>query len=195
LTTKTSNACATEPSDEAPITTLPDGSPVIGKPRFNSRTNHRGLTGRQAAFAYEYVKDNNCTEAMRRLGATGTTATSQGSQLLAKPQVQAEIARLRKEIVKEMAVEQGKSLQELTRKVEEIAFAPEASKAEPADRVLPKDRLKALEILLKMQGAFIDRQEISGPNGAPITVAQKTWVELMAQEHYSRKAIDVTPGE
>ncbi|MDO5643639.1 MAG: terminase small subunit [Paracoccus sp. (in: a-proteobacteria)] len=52
------------------------------------------LTAKQAAFAREFVVDNNATQAAIRAGYSRKTAGSQGHELLRLPHVKAEIDRL-----------------------------------------------------------------------------------------------------
>lgn len=44
------------------------------------------------------------------------------------------------------------------------------------------DKLRALELLARYKGMLVDRKELTGKDGKPIQVQQKTWVDLMAEE-------------
>lgn len=57
-----------------------------------------GLTNKQASFCRQYVVDCNGTQAAIRAGYSERTANEQAAQLMAKPHINDEIARLQTEI-------------------------------------------------------------------------------------------------
>jgi phage terminase small subunit len=56
------------------------------------------LTAKQAAFCREYIVDCNGTQAAIRAGSSERTAQEQAAQMLAKPHIDAEVARLQAEV-------------------------------------------------------------------------------------------------
>ncbi len=136
-----------------------------------------GLTDKQAAFVREYCVDWNGTQAAIRAGYSAKTAQEQSSRLLSKAIVQAAVAEARAAAVEKNAV----TVDEILGGLREIAFPPE-QKGVQVSTIWPRDRLKALELLGRHLGIFIDRKEHSGPKGKPIEVTQKTWLEVMEDE-------------
>lgn len=69
-------------------------------------------------------------------------------------------------------------------RVEEIAFSPPNSQiADSVDYVKNSDRLKGLELLLRLKGAFAaEKLELTGKDGGPINIAQMSWVNMITQE-------------
>ncbi len=116
------------------------------------------LTARQTRFVEEYMIDLNASAAARRAGYSMKTAHRQGQENLQKPAIR----------------------QAIEAKQEEIANAPGAVSAEwiigemrkvaAGENTNTRDRLKALELLGKIQGLFVDRKEVSGRDGGPLLV-------------------------
>jgi len=157
-------------SDSADDT--PDLTPAVTKPT-------RPLNARQEAFIREYLIDFNATQAAIRAGYSTKGAYVNGPRLLRDARIAegiraASLARANKTDV---------TIEKIIRGWEEIAYAPDPTEGTHASRVIyPRDRLKALELLARYKGLFVERQEITGKDGAPIKVMAKTWVELMREE-------------
>ena len=122
------------------------------------------MTPKQERFVAEYLIDGNVTRAAVVAGYSLKTAASIGSENLTKP-----------EIIE--AVRQGKT--RILAKVEARAVRRVASKrelqelwtevAEDPAQEMPS-RLRATQLLGLSEAYFTERQEFSGPAGAPIEV-------------------------
>ena len=107
------------------------------------------MTAKQEAFAIEYLKDKNATQAAIRAGYSKKTAYSIGCEMLRKPEIQEIIRTKQEEAVKNAEV----SVDWIVQQCKEIA-----------SNVLTKDadKLRALELLGKYLGMFTDRVEMKG---------------------------------
>lgn len=108
------------------------------------------LTDRQARFCEEYLIDLNATQAAIRTGYSEKTANEQGARLLANVSVQEKIAELKAERAKRTEMTQDSVIQELA------AVARAEIKG-----VRAVDKLKALELLGKHLGMFVERYEVN----------------------------------
>lgn len=108
------------------------------------------LTDRQARFCEEYLIDLNATQAAIRAGYSEKTANEQGARLLANVSVQEKIAELKAERSKRTEITQDSVIQELA------AVARAEVKG-----VRAVDKLKALELLGKHLGMFVERYEVN----------------------------------
>lgn len=108
------------------------------------------LTDRQARFCEEYLIDLNATQAAIRAGYSEKTANEQGARLLANVSVQEKIAELKAERAKRTEMTQDSFIQELA------AVARAEIKG-----VRAVDKLKALELLGKHLGMFVERYEVN----------------------------------
>lgn len=128
------------------------------------RTDEYGLTGKQARFVQEYVKDWNTTAAAKRLGIKAGTA----AQYLNRPAVQKRIAQIREEMDRSAVATAEEVAQYLTRVMRGIETEPVMKgvgvgmQTEIQQQVKAKDRLKAAEMLGKHYGMFTDKVEMSG---------------------------------
>ena len=108
------------------------------------------LTDRQARFCEEYLIDLNATQAAIRAGYSEKTAREQAAQNLSKLNIQEKIAELKAERSKRTEITQDSVIQELA------AVARAEVKGERA-----VDKLKALELLGKHLGMFVERYEVN----------------------------------
>lgn len=108
------------------------------------------LTDKQARFCEEYLIDLNATQAAIRAGYSEKTANEQGARLLANVSVQEKIAELKAERAKRTEMTQDSVIQELA------AVARAEVKG-----VRAVDKLKALELLGKHLGMFVERYEVN----------------------------------
>ena len=117
------------------------------------------LTPRQVRFCEEYCVDFNATQAARRAGYTGSPQQSSANLMLNDG-----IKFLINEISKERA-ESVVSVdpEYIVREIVKITEKPGTSDA---------NRLRGLELLAKHLGMFIERREISGPDGDAIKLKQ-----------------------
>jgi len=135
------------------------------------------LTARQQRFCAEYIRDLNATKAAARAGYSPRTARSIGSENLAKPDIQAEIRRLKAERAERLMISADRVVEELARiafsNIEDLfnadgslkgigKLSPDTAAAianietteSGATRVRLFDKLRALELLGKHLGLF-----------------------------------------
>lgn len=141
------------------------------------------LTAKQQRFCAEYIRDLNATKAAARAGYSPRTARSIGSENLAKPDIQAEIRRLKAERAERLKISADRVVEELARiafsnvrdlfnadgSVKAIADIPPETRAALQDIVLQQsgadgdmktvrirmaNKLKALELLARHLGLF-----------------------------------------
>lgn len=108
------------------------------------------LTDKQARFCEEYLIDLNATQAAIRAGYSEKTAREQAAQNLSKLNIQEKIAELKAERAKRTEMTQDSVIQELA------AVARAEIKG-----VRAVDKLKALELLGKHLGMFVERYEVN----------------------------------
>ena len=108
------------------------------------------LTDRQARFCEEYLIDLNATQAAIRAGYSEKTAREQAAQNLSKLNIQEKIVELKAERSKRTEITQDSVIQELA------AVARAEVKG-----VRAVDKLKALELLGKHLGMFVERYEVN----------------------------------
>ena len=101
------------------------------------------LTRKQKVFIDKYLTCWNATDAARRAGYSERSASEIGYENLRKPQIAAEIDRR----MSEHAVEANEVLHHLS------------TIAKPGGGVEIRDRLRALELLGKHHGLFVDKTE------------------------------------
>jgi len=147
------------------------------------------LTPKQQRFADEYLIDLNATQAAIRAGYSPKSAEQQGSRLLSNAKVRAHIDQRMAELSRRTGVTQERIIRELARiafldptqvvdmeKAELLKNASEDDKAAIAGvkvKTIPTqegygvereirfhDKIKALELLGKRFGMFIDRQQV-----------------------------------
>ena len=108
------------------------------------------LTPKQERFCEEYLIDLNATQAAIRAGYSEKTAREQAAQNLSKLNIQEKIAELKAERSKRTEITQDSVIQELA------AVARAEVKG-----VRAVDKLKALELLGKHLGMFVERYEVN----------------------------------
>jgi len=111
------------------------------------------FTVKQRAFVEAYC--GNATEAALQAGYSPKTAAFIGAENLKKPKIAAAL--------KEREDKRLASL--IATREERQRFWTSMMRDEDRKEV---DRLKASELLAKSEGDFLERREITGPNGAPI---------------------------
>jgi len=154
------------------------------------------LTPKQQRFVDAW--DGNNTDAARQAGYKGNDKTleAMGRQNFAKPRIRAAIK----------AREETRQSKTIATREERQAFFSRVlrgletqtvivGKGDDAQAVeLPpamKDRLKAAELLGKSEGDFIERKEISGPNGGPIETRQDVIKQLIETVDGNTRGIPV----
>jgi phage terminase small subunit len=114
------------------------------------------MTAKQEAFAIEYLKDKNATQAAIRAGYSKKTAYSIGCEMLRKPEIQ-EIIRTEQE---KAAASASLTIEDIAKNLKEIAANPLAKDS---------DRIRAYELLGKYLGMFTERVEMKGQIDTAVT--------------------------
>lgn len=120
------------------------------------------LTEKQRLFCYEFLKDLNASQACLRAGYETNNANRMGTQLKNHPGVKLAIEHLQKDRLDKSVIDASFVLEKI---IKSIGRA-EAKGNEPAV-------LRGAELLARHLGMFVDRQEISGPNGEAIHIKEE----------------------
>lgn len=115
------------------------------------------LSPQQRLFCEEYIKDFNGSAACKRAGYQAREPNKMAYQLLNNPGIRYGIDALLAERSKTVEVDVNYIVKKIVRSLERA----EDKENEPAV-------LRAAELLARHKGMFIDRQEISGPDGDAI---------------------------
>lgn len=110
-------------------------------------------------FCLEIVQSGNGTEAYKKAGykvKSDNAAAVGAAKLLRKVKVQKRIEELRREMDSRKIMDAAERRELLT----QFARDEETAKA---------DRLKAMDLLNKMDGVYINKTQVSGADGAPLT--------------------------
>ena len=119
----------------------------------------RPLSPKQELFVKEYLVDLNATQAAIRAGYSAKTANAAAGRLLVNVSVAAAIQAAKAERMERIEIKADDVLKGIVRCT---------NKAEDAEDY--RTALKGLELQGKHLGLFVERQELSGPDGAPIMV-------------------------
>ena len=133
-----------------------------------------GLTDKQAAFVREYVVDHNGTQAAIRAGYSEDTARQQASRLLTNVDIAEAVAELESNLADEIGITKQYVLDSLRTVAERCMTAVE---------VLDRDgnptgewtfqhagATKALELLGKHRGMFIERTSVDHTGRIDVTI-------------------------
>ena len=132
------------------------------------------LNPNQEKFCLEYAASGNATTSYQKVyGVDETVAGSCGAKLLKNARIQARL----KELATELASAKIANVQELQerltqvirREVTEEQILPNGERVQK--QVGIRDVLKAVEILCRIQGAFINRSEVDLKTATPIVIA------------------------
>ena len=122
------------------------------------------LTARQMRFVDEYLKDLNATQAAIRAGYKATTAVAaNAARLLKHDKVQEAIDARKQTRAERVELEQDWVVNEL-RTVAQRCLPVEDDDGKPIANIVNVG-VKALELLGRHQGIFIDKREITGKDG------------------------------
>lgn len=132
------------------------------------------LNPKQERFCHEYASSGNATQSYMQVYQTKDSAVAQAaaSRLLGDEQIQKYLRELSAE-VRDSTVADRQELQQTA-----TAILRGELKSATIDRngeviELPpalKDRLKAIELLAKLQGLFVSKQELEITNSTPIVI-------------------------
>ena len=114
------------------------------------------MTAKQEAFAIEYLKDKNATQAAIRAGYSKKTAAAIGWELLEHPNIQQIIREKQEEARRNATI----TVDGIVEQLQEIA-----------SNVLSKDsdRIRALELIGKYLGMFTEKVEMKGQIDTAVT--------------------------
>lgn len=113
----------------------------------------------QEKFCIEFVRCGNATEAYKRAGykaRSDKVAGTAAARLLGNVRIQRRIVELQSEMDSHKIMDAAERRELLTR------FARDEDTGKT-------DRLRAMDLLNKMDGVYINKTQISGVDGAPIT--------------------------
>lgn len=113
----------------------------------------------QEKFCIEFVRCGNATEAYKRAGykaRSDKVAGTAAARLLGNVGIQRRIVELQSEMDSHKIMDAAERRELLTR------FARDEDTGKT-------DRLRAMDLLNKMDGVYINKTQISGADGAPIT--------------------------
>ena len=138
------------------------------------------LTVKQRRFIDYYIQSGNASEAARKAGYSPKTAYSMGVENLRKPQVQAAIQTRLAELDSERTADTKEILEYLTAVMrgdaeEEVVVNVGTGKGysqaqKNKAQVSAKERIKAAELLAKVHGMFVTRQEVELNGSLPVVI-------------------------
>lgn len=136
------------------------------------------LTIKQEKFCIEYAKSGNARQAYKKAGykcKNDASVDASASQLLRNPKVKERLAELTEE-VKNNAIADIKEMQETLTKIirqnieeEVIMFDPASGVQREKKTPAVKEIISAINTLGKMQGAFIEKLDVTG--SMPVVIA------------------------
>ena len=132
------------------------------------------LNAKQELFCKEYMVDLNASQAAIRAGYSEDTACSIGCENLTKPNISKRIAELmaersaKTEITAEYVLSSLHKVAE--RCMQERSVVGSDGEESGEYKFEHSGANKSLELLGKHLGLFVERKELSGPNGNPIDV-------------------------
>lgn len=129
------------------------------------------LTPKQRQFCEEFVKDLNASKAVIRAGYDTKYPNRIGVQLLSNPGIK---------IATDALLLQKSNNNDVTKDYVLRKIVSQVEKAEKNNN--PNAALRGLELLAKHLGMFVERKEISGPDGGAIEYEQKVKQDAAALE-------------
>lgn len=139
----------------------------------------RGLTAKQDKFCREYVIDLNATQAAIRAGYSQKTAGQIGHENLKKPEILARVREIQENVAAELGITAAGVLLDLQKVKARAMQAEEIKQYNPKTKEYEGTGIykfdgyaanKALELMGKHLGMFIDKTELSGNPDAPVVV-------------------------
>lgn len=132
------------------------------------------LTARQEKFCTEYIQSGNAAAAYRTAYGTTSesTAKTNGSKLLRNPAVQARLDGLQAEVTNEKICAAREVQERLSaiarRELSETVYLPNGEQAQRQTSI--RDSCRALELLAKINGMFVAKQEIELNGNLPVII-------------------------
>lgn len=123
----------------------------------------QNLTERQRRFVEEYLVDYNGKEAVLRAKYTTKYPARLALEMLKHPGIRAAIDQLTTERIKNTTIKPDYVMNKLRRTIEKAELDNNHNAV-----------LRGCEILARALGMFIERHELSGPDGKAIEIEQRT---------------------
>jgi len=129
------------------------------------------LTPKQRAFAREYVKEGNATEAAKKAGYSKTAARQIGSENLSKPYIQEEIQEKqavlaeKAQVSAEFVINNFLEILNFNKQVEEFTQNDGENVRVKKKMIDAQAALKASELLGKHLGLFVEKLQVTGKDG------------------------------
>lgn len=122
------------------------------------------LTIKQSRFVDEFIISGNATQAAIKAGYSKKTANRIATENLSKPVIKAEIDKRNAEIKSQKTADMTEVMEYLTSVMrgEQTESVATAKGVYENVEVSAKDRIKAAELIGKRNGAWTDKQQISG---------------------------------
>ena len=122
------------------------------------------LTIKQSRFVDEFIISGNATQADIKAGYSKKTANRIATENLSKPVIKAEIDKRNAEIKSQKTADMTEVMEYLTSVMrgEQTESVATAKGVYENVEVSAKDRIKAAELIGKRNGAWTDKQQISG---------------------------------
>lgn len=117
------------------------------------------MNEKQSKFCQEYQKDSDASKAARRAGYSKKTSGQTGYDLLQRADVKLELARLGEARIKKTEI----TLERLDAECAKYAFRKKK-------KVSDTNALKALDMLNKRRGGYLERVELTGAEGGPVKI-------------------------
>ena len=146
----------------------------------SERRKREELNERQKLFVDYYIQTGNATESAKKAGYSERSAMALGCELLRNAKIQVAIATRLEQLESERiakdkevleyitAVMRGETTEEV---VVNVGTGKGFTKAEKVRaQVSAKERLKAAEMLAKVKGMFITRQEVDLQGALPVVI-------------------------
>lgn len=129
------------------------------------------LTTKEKAFAREYVKEGNATQAAKKAGYSKTSARQIGSENLSKPYIQ-EVIQEKQAILAEKAqvsaefvINNFLEILNFNKQVEEFTQGDGENVRVKKKMIDAQAALKASELLGKHLGLFVEKLQVTGKDG------------------------------
>ena len=138
------------------------------------------LNERQKVFVDVYIQTGNLSESARRAGYSAKNASATGIELLKNPKIQAAIQARLSQLESERIAKDKEILEYVTavmrgETTEEIVVNTGTGKGYTKPELVvvqasAKERLKAAEMLAKVRGLFVTKQEIELSGNVPVVI-------------------------
>ena len=132
------------------------------------------LNPKQEQFCLEYSSSGNATTSYRKIyGVDESVAGSCGAKLLKNARIQARLKELADELAS-AKIADARELQErltqvIRREITEEQILPSGERVQK--QVAIRDMLKAVELLCRIQGLFVNRSELDVKGNVPVVIA------------------------